>query len=88
MASVPARTGAAGLPAVWLRHNCRCADCLDPVTGQRLRDVSDLPAGHRGAELYLAHLAQKERLAAAAVGGQLGSLGLSGGVGFSAGIGR
>jgi gamma-butyrobetaine dioxygenase len=44
MASLPAGTGAAGLPAVWLRHNCRCADCLDPVTGQRLRDVSDLPA--------------------------------------------
>ena len=45
MASLPARTDAAGLPAVWLRHNCRCADCLDPVTGQRLRDVTDLPAG-------------------------------------------
>ncbi len=44
MASLPAGTGAAGLPAVWLRHNCRCADCLDPVTGQRLRDVTDLPA--------------------------------------------
>ncbi|MEV7866255.1 hypothetical protein AB0P17_09175 [Streptomyces sp. NPDC088124] len=62
--------------------------------GLKVLTVSDLPAGHRGAELYLAHLAQKERLAAAAVGGQLGSLGLSGGaggfgsVGFGAGIGR
>jgi len=31
MASLPTHTGAAGLPAVWLRHNCRCAACLDPV---------------------------------------------------------
>ena len=45
MASLPARTDAAGLPAVWLRDNCRCAECLDPVTGQRLRNVTDLPAG-------------------------------------------
>jgi Taurine catabolism dioxygenase TauD, TfdA family/Gamma-butyrobetaine hydroxylase-like, N-terminal len=45
MASLPARTHAAGLPAVWLRDNCRCAECLDPVTGQRLRSVTDLPAG-------------------------------------------
>lgn len=45
MASLPARAGAAGLPAVWLRDNCRCAGCLDPVSGQRLRTVTDLPAG-------------------------------------------
>ncbi|URN11228.1 hypothetical protein LUW77_02470 [Streptomyces radiopugnans] len=31
--------------------------------GMKVLTVSDLPAGHRGAELYLAHLAQKERLA-------------------------
>ncbi|WP_046495243.1 hypothetical protein [Streptomyces odonnellii] len=49
--------------------------------GLKVLTVSDLPAGHRGAELYLAHLAQKERLAGAAVGGQFGSLGLSGGIG-------
>lgn len=29
MASPPARTDAAGLPAVWLRDNCRCADYRD-----------------------------------------------------------
>ncbi|MFF4231936.1 hypothetical protein [Streptomyces sp. NPDC001820] len=46
--------------------------------GLKVLTVSDLPAGHRGAELYLAHLAQKERLARAASAGQLGSLGLSG----------
>lgn len=46
--------------------------------GLKVLTVSDLPAGHRGAELYLAHLAQKERLAGAAVGGGIGALGLSG----------
>ncbi|MFJ9030077.1 hypothetical protein ACIRQP_16430 [Streptomyces sp. NPDC102274] len=55
--------------------------------GLKVLTVSDLPAGHRGAELYLAHLAQKERLAAAAVGGQLGGLGLSGGLGGGVGVG-
>jgi Gamma-butyrobetaine hydroxylase-like, N-terminal len=33
MASLPARADAAGLPAAWLRDNCRCAECVDPVTG-------------------------------------------------------
>ncbi|MGW3622052.1 hypothetical protein [Streptomyces sp. NPDC000880] len=46
--------------------------------GLKVLTVSDLPAGHRGAELYLAHLAQKEQLARAASAGQLGILGLSG----------
>ncbi|MEU0897295.1 hypothetical protein [Streptomyces massasporeus] len=46
--------------------------------GMKILTVSDLPAGHRGADLYMAHLAQKERLAAAARGGSLGSLGLGG----------
>ncbi|MFF4834341.1 hypothetical protein [Streptomyces sp. NPDC001315] len=46
--------------------------------GMKILTVSDLPAGHRGADLYLAHLAQKERLAAAAPGGGLSALGLSG----------
>jgi hypothetical protein len=47
--------------------------------GMKILTVSDLPAGHRGADLYMAHLAQKERLAAAARGGSLGALGLGGG---------
>nr|WSX22425.1 hypothetical protein OG690_23085 [Streptomyces tubercidicus] len=42
--------------------------------------VSDLPAGHRGAELYLAHLAQKEQLARRARAGSLAQLGLGGGI--------
>ncbi len=45
MVRPPARADAAGLPAAWLRDNCRCAECLDPATGQRLRNVTDLPAG-------------------------------------------
>jgi gamma-butyrobetaine dioxygenase len=32
-------------PAVWLRDNCPCAECLDPGSGQRLKDVTELPAG-------------------------------------------
>lgn len=34
-----------GFPAVWLRHNCRCPECLDPVTGQRLIEVTAIPNG-------------------------------------------
>src|SRR5271170_3029347 len=32
-------------PAVWLRDNCPCAECLDPGSGQKLNDVTALPAG-------------------------------------------
>jgi hypothetical protein len=50
--------------------------------GLKVLTVSDLPLGHPGAELYYAHLAQKERLAAAARTAGIGSLGLgSGGIG-------
>jgi hypothetical protein len=34
-----------GFPAVWLRHNCPCADCRDPVTGQRLTEITAIPNG-------------------------------------------
>src|SRR5580692_4106175 len=30
-------------PAVWLRDNCPCAQCLDPGTGQKLHDITDIP---------------------------------------------
>ncbi|SDM38747.1 hypothetical protein SAMN04487981_101350 [Streptomyces sp. cf386] len=54
--------------------------------GLKVLTVSDLPLGHPGAELYYAHLAQKERLAAAARTAGIGSLGLgSGGVGVGRG---
>ena len=32
-------------PAVWLRDNCPCPECLDPGTGQKLKDITELPAG-------------------------------------------
>jgi gamma-butyrobetaine dioxygenase len=32
-------------PAVWLRDNCPCATCLDPDTGQKLNDITELPNG-------------------------------------------
>jgi alpha-ketoglutarate-dependent taurine dioxygenase len=35
----------AGFPAVWLRRNCPCQDCRDPVTGQRLIEITDIPNG-------------------------------------------
>ncbi|MEU4428722.1 hypothetical protein AB0F81_49620 [Actinoplanes sp. NPDC024001] len=46
--------------------------------GMRVLSASDLPAGHRGAELYLAHLTQKERLAGRSASGRLATLGLNG----------
>ncbi|MGW0702951.1 hypothetical protein ACWD0A_27295 [Streptomyces sp. NPDC002867] len=47
--------------------------------GMKVLSVSDLPAGHRGADLYMAHLAQKERLARSArSGGGLAALGIGG----------
>ena len=29
-------------PAAWLRDNCPCADCRDPLTGQRLLDLAGI----------------------------------------------
>ncbi|MFJ7905604.1 hypothetical protein [Kitasatospora sp. NPDC096204] len=48
--------------------------------GLRVLTVNDLPAGHRGAELYLAHLVQQERLVGTAADGRLSALGLGGGL--------
>ncbi|MFF2811769.1 hypothetical protein ACFVT2_32275 [Streptomyces sp. NPDC058000] len=48
--------------------------------GMKVLTVSDLPAGHPGAALYLAHLAQKEQLARRARGGSLAQLGLGRGI--------
>jgi gamma-butyrobetaine dioxygenase len=33
------------LDPAWLRDNCQCADCRDPVSGQRLISITDQPAG-------------------------------------------
>jgi gamma-butyrobetaine dioxygenase len=30
-------------PAVWLRDNCPCPQCLDPGSGQKLHDITDIP---------------------------------------------
>src|SRR3984957_14050211 len=30
-------------PAVWLRDNCPCAECMDPGSGQKLNDITELP---------------------------------------------
>ena len=30
-------------PAVWLRDNCPCAECIAPGTGQKLQDITDIP---------------------------------------------
>ncbi len=38
-------SAAGGYPAAWLRHNCQCPACQDPVTGQRLIDITDIPNG-------------------------------------------
>ena len=35
----------ARFPAVWLRDNCPCPDCLASGTGQKLNDITDIPNG-------------------------------------------
>jgi gamma-butyrobetaine dioxygenase len=32
-------------PAIWLRDNCPCAECVAPGTGQKLKDITDMPNG-------------------------------------------
>jgi Contractile injection system tube protein len=56
---------------------------LNPVRatvsiGLRVLNVNDLPTGHRGGQLFLAHLAQKEQLAGTVSPARLASLGLTG----------
>jgi len=41
-AAEPGRT-LFGLPPIWLRVNCPCANCRDPRNGQRLVTITDLP---------------------------------------------
>lgn len=35
--------GGLSFPALWLRDNCPCSVCADPVSGQKLHSVTDLP---------------------------------------------
>lgn len=44
--------------------------------GLRVLSVNDLPDGHRGSDLYLAYLSQKEQFAGSAAKGRLETLGL------------
>ena len=30
-------------PAMWLRDNCPCPQCQDPGSGQKLKDITDMP---------------------------------------------
>ena len=30
-------------PAVWLRDNCPCPECQDPGSGQKLKDITEIP---------------------------------------------
>jgi gamma-butyrobetaine dioxygenase len=32
-------------PAVWLRDNCPCSECVAPGTSQKLRDITEMPNG-------------------------------------------
>ena len=54
MVAGPAAPGGAlmaGLPPVWLRFNCPCPLCRDPVSGQRLLRITDIPADISVAEV-------------------------------------
>lgn len=46
--------GESAFPAIWLRDNCRCADCRHPGNGQRLYEITDIPAEIAIAEAGLA----------------------------------
>jgi Gamma-butyrobetaine hydroxylase-like, N-terminal len=39
------------MPAAWLRDNCPCALCRDPVSGQRLLHITGIPADIAVAEV-------------------------------------
>ena len=51
MPSQATRPPLAGMPAVWLRDNCPCPLCRDPVSGQRLLHITDIPADIAVAEV-------------------------------------
>jgi alpha-ketoglutarate-dependent taurine dioxygenase len=56
-----------GFPAVWLRHNCPCPECRDPVTGQRLVVITDNPYRDPVPTVQLLHCLRE-----AAAGGDTG----------------
>ena len=51
MPSQATRPPLVGMPAVWLRDNCPCPLCRDPVSGQRLLRITGIPADISVAEV-------------------------------------
>jgi gamma-butyrobetaine dioxygenase len=51
MPSQATRPPLVGMPAVWLRDNCPCPLCRDPVSGQRRLHITDIPADIAVAEV-------------------------------------
>ena len=49
--------------ATWLRHNCTCVSCMDPNSGQRLIDITDLPETVRVADASIDDLGNQLSLA-------------------------
>lgn len=45
--------GESAFPAIWLRDNCRCAECRHPGNGQRLYEITDLPVEIAIADAHL-----------------------------------
>ncbi|HEY6279940.1 MAG TPA: TauD/TfdA family dioxygenase [Streptosporangiaceae bacterium] len=43
MNAVPDLPALRGFAAIWLRSNCGCPACQDPVSGQRLTGITDVP---------------------------------------------
>ncbi|HEX5298129.1 MAG TPA: TauD/TfdA family dioxygenase [Streptosporangiaceae bacterium] len=57
-------------PAVWLRDNCPCPDCVAPGTTQKLKDITDMPNGvaithtaHAGASVTVTFAPDQHRAA-------------------------
>jgi gamma-butyrobetaine dioxygenase len=59
LTSPPAPAVPGGMPAAWLRDNCPCPECRDPVSGQRRLDIASLPDG-LGVAAVAAHDGQVE----------------------------
>jgi Gamma-butyrobetaine hydroxylase-like, N-terminal/Taurine catabolism dioxygenase TauD, TfdA family len=51
MPSRATRPPLVGMPAAWLRNNCPCPLCRNPVSGQRLLHSTDIPADIAVAEV-------------------------------------
>jgi gamma-butyrobetaine hydroxylase len=59
-------------PAVWLRDNCPCADCADPLSGQKLHDITDIAPNAAVAEVTVESDNSKKLTVAFTPDGHLG----------------